>query len=41
VPGTWREQPNWRRRAAHALEAFDRVPGLRETLAALNQAIRR
>ena len=39
VPGTWRERPNWQRKAAHNLEDFDKVPGLRETLAALNQAI--
>ena len=41
VPGTWREQPNWRRRAEVAFEAFDQVPGLRDTLAALNKVIRR
>jgi 4-alpha-glucanotransferase len=41
VPGTWREQPNWRRRAAHAFEEFDQVPGLRETLAALDRVIKR
>jgi 4-alpha-glucanotransferase len=41
VPGTWRERPNWRRRAEQVFEAFDQVPGLRDTLAALNAAIRR
>ena len=41
VPGTWREQPNWRRRAEHAFEEFDRVPGLRETLAALDRVIKK
>jgi 4-alpha-glucanotransferase len=41
VPGTWREQPNWRRRGEHAFEAFDRIPGLRDTLAALDRVIRR
>lgn len=41
VPGTWREQPNWRSRAEFAFEVFDRVPGLRDTLAALDRVIRR
>ena len=40
VPGTWRERPNWRRRAAHALEEFDRLPGLRETLLAIDRAMK-
>jgi 4-alpha-glucanotransferase len=41
VPGTWREQPNWRRRAEVAFEAFNQVPGLQETLATLNKVVRR
>lgn len=40
VPGTWRERPNWRRKAEHALEAFDEVPGLRETLWTLDRTLR-
>jgi 4-alpha-glucanotransferase len=39
VPGTWHEKPNWRRKALHPLEAFDHVPGLRDTLLALHKAI--
>jgi 4-alpha-glucanotransferase len=27
VPGTWKERPNWRRRARHGLEDLDQVPG--------------
>jgi 4-alpha-glucanotransferase len=37
VPGTWRERPNWRRKAAHALEELDRLPGLVEALRALDR----
>jgi 4-alpha-glucanotransferase len=40
VPGTWRERPNWRRRAAYALEDYERLPGLPDLLAALNAAVR-
>jgi 4-alpha-glucanotransferase len=40
VPGTWHEKPNWRRKALHPIEAFDRVPGLRDTLLALHRAAR-
>jgi 4-alpha-glucanotransferase len=40
VPGTWKEKPNWRRRAAHGLEELDEVPGVRETLLAVDQALR-
>jgi 4-alpha-glucanotransferase len=40
-PGTtWRERPNWQTRAAHPLEVFDALPELRETLRALDRAIR-
>jgi 4-alpha-glucanotransferase len=41
VPGTWRERPNWQRRAAVALEHFDEMPELVATLRALNDAVRR
>jgi 4-alpha-glucanotransferase len=40
VPGTWREKPNWRLRAAHALEEFDRLPGLRDALRAVDKVMR-
>jgi 4-alpha-glucanotransferase len=39
VPGTWRERPNWRHKAAHNLEEFDGLPEVRETLALLNREI--
>jgi 4-alpha-glucanotransferase len=39
VPGTWREKPNWRRRAAYALEDLDRLPAVRQTLLALHRAL--
>ena len=40
-PGTtWMQKPNWQTKALHALEAFDAVPGLRDTLGALDQAVR-
>jgi 4-alpha-glucanotransferase len=32
VPGTWRERPNWRRRAKYALEALRQLPEVLETL---------
>jgi 4-alpha-glucanotransferase len=41
VPGTWKEKPNWLRRAAHALEALDKLPGVRETLLAVDQVLRK
>ncbi len=40
VPGTSTERPNWRRKAAHPLEELEQVPGLVETLRALDQALR-
>ncbi len=39
VPGTWRECPNWRRRAKLSLEAMQADPDVRATLHALNQAV--
>ena len=39
-PGTtWTQQPNWQTKAAHPLEELDELPGLRETLRALNEAV--
>jgi 4-alpha-glucanotransferase len=40
VPGTWRDRPNWRRKAAHTLEQLEQIPGLVETLRALDQTVR-
>lgn len=40
-PGTWKEQPNWQRKADHPLEAFDALPRFRTTLQALDRACRR
>ena len=40
-PGTtWMQKPNWQTKAAHPLEAFDGLPGLRDTLRALDEAVR-
>ena len=40
-PGTtWKQKPNWQTKAAYPLEAFDSVPQLRDTLRALDQAVR-
>jgi 4-alpha-glucanotransferase len=40
VPGTWKERPNWQHKAAFALEDFDQVHRLRETLRALDAQLR-
>jgi 4-alpha-glucanotransferase len=40
VPGTWREKPNWRRRAAHGMEEYDKLPAVRATLLAIDRAMR-
>jgi 4-alpha-glucanotransferase len=40
VPGTSAERPNWQRKAAHSLEELEQVPGLVETLRALDQTLR-
>ena len=40
VPGTWRERPNWMRKATHPLEEYERLPGLLDTLRALNATVR-
>jgi 4-alpha-glucanotransferase len=39
VPGTWKERPNWQRKAAHTLEELDRLPAVVEALRALNRAV--
>jgi 4-alpha-glucanotransferase len=40
-PGTWQEKPNWRLKAVPLLEQFDKLPGFRTTLQALDRATRR
>jgi 4-alpha-glucanotransferase len=40
-PGTWREKPNWRLKAAHTLEEFGPLPAFQTTLRALDRATRR
>jgi 4-alpha-glucanotransferase len=40
VPGTTTEHPNWRRLARHGVEELDGVPGLRATLATIDEARR-
>jgi 4-alpha-glucanotransferase len=37
VPGTWKERPNWQRRAAYALEDFSKMPEVCETLQEINR----
>jgi 4-alpha-glucanotransferase len=40
-PGTtWTQQPNWQTKATHSLEELDELPGLRDTLRALDEAVR-
>jgi 4-alpha-glucanotransferase len=41
VPGTWRERPNWRRRAKHSIEELNSLPGARELLARLTELVRK
>jgi 4-alpha-glucanotransferase len=40
VPGTWKERPNWSRRATHALEEFACLPAVVDTLRQLNDSRR-
>jgi 4-alpha-glucanotransferase len=37
VPGTWKERPNWQRRAAHAFEELIDMPQVYETLQEISQ----
>ncbi len=41
VPGTWKERPNWRRRAKFPLEKLGEVPGAVELLKRINEIVRR
>jgi 4-alpha-glucanotransferase len=36
LPGTWRERPNWQRRARHSLEELDRMDSLTKFLRAVS-----
>ncbi len=40
VPGTWRERPNWRRRAKHSLEEFMKMPAVLETLREVDRIVK-
>jgi 4-alpha-glucanotransferase len=40
MPGTWREQPNWRRRSRYSLSTIRRMPEVLETLWEIAEAIR-
>jgi 4-alpha-glucanotransferase len=37
VPGTWRERPNWRRKARYSLDGLAQMPQVVETLRAVDQ----
>jgi 4-alpha-glucanotransferase len=37
VPGTWRERPNWLRRARQSLEEFTQMPEVLEILRAMDR----
>ena len=41
VPGTYRERPNWRRRARYSFETFSRLPAVRRILASVDRLRRR
>jgi 4-alpha-glucanotransferase len=40
VPGTWKERNNWRRKAAHSLEAIRQMPHAVDTLRAMDHQLR-
>jgi len=40
VPGTWKERPNWRRRAAFNMEAIRQMPEVLETLREVSRLVR-
>lgn len=41
VPGTYKERPNWQRRAAYSMESFWELPEVKETLKELNHIRKR
>jgi 4-alpha-glucanotransferase len=40
VPGTWRERPNWTRRAKHSLEEFTKLPAVLQALREIDQVVK-
>jgi 4-alpha-glucanotransferase len=40
VPGTWRERPNWMRRAKHSLEEFVTMPAVLAALREIDQIVK-
>ena len=40
VPGTWRERPNWTRRAKHALEEFTKMPAVLQALREMDRIVK-
>jgi 4-alpha-glucanotransferase len=40
VPGTWRERPNWTRRAKHSLEEFTKMPAVLEALREMDRVVK-
>lgn len=40
TPGTWRERPNWQRRAKYSLEELQKLPAVLEGLRAMDRAVR-
>lgn len=41
VPGTWKERPNWMRKAMYSFEAFSEMPWLTDTLQMMNRLRKR
>jgi 4-alpha-glucanotransferase len=41
VPGTWKERPNWQRRARFALEGLGQVPQATQILAKIDALVKR
>jgi 4-alpha-glucanotransferase len=41
MPGTWRERPNWRRRAKYSLEAMSRMPEVLDLLRQVDQVTKK
>jgi 4-alpha-glucanotransferase len=40
VPGTWRERPNWTRRAKHSLEEFTKLPAVLQALCEMDRVVK-
>jgi 4-alpha-glucanotransferase len=41
VPGTWKERPNWRRKAPFSLEHWKELPGVSKLVKALNDGFQK